>query len=333
MLNLISILSRWFPVAVCLCFASSFALAQNTPSGSDLPNPVSGTLVPGYVLAKRVTGTVRVLDEATQQLRQIKEGDRLKQGETVITAPDKSSSVVLVFSSGATVQLRPNTQLSIERFLQELWTGDYKPGSADKEPSTSQVKLDMARGEIVGKIIKLNKERGSSFSIRTPVGVAGVRGTTVGVQYVPDPQGQNQQILTVSVLEGVMSFGVTQSGAAGGEVLIPGNAQVLLRAFVPPGQPPQLPVASSIAPAPLSPGSVGFLQGGLQQIMQVIDTLSVRPPAPVPTSSSQTEGTGTGSSQAESTSDTVSDSTTAVAAPPAVASPARITGGDGQTRS
>lgn len=337
MQKLISILNRWTLVAAFLCLTGTLALAQVPPAGSDLPNPSSGTLVPGYILAKRVTGTVKVMDDATQQLRQVKEGDRLKQGETVITAPDKQSSVVLVFSSGATVQLGADTQLGIERFLQELWSGNYNIGEAEKEPSTSQVKLEMARGEIVGKIIKLDKDRGSSFTIRTPIGVAGVRGTTVAGRYRANENDPTQIVAVIAVLEGVMSFAPTLAPGAGegGEVLIPGNNELVVNVVSSPGRPPQIATPpSQLVPAPLSPASTVLLQSGVQQILQTTENLVVPPPPPtVPTPESQTESQGqnqqgqNGSGEAAAFSPAVSET-----APPAVPSLPRITGGDGQPR-
>lgn len=340
MQNLISIIYRGAWVAACLCLFSTLSLAQVPASGSDLPKPSSGTLVPGYIIAKRVTGTVQVLDEATQQLRPLKEGDRLKQGETVITAPDKQSGAILVFSSGATVQLGKNTQLGIERFLQELWKGTYTVSDAEKEPSTSQVKLDMARGEIVGKIIKLDKEHGSSFSIRTPIGVAGVRGTTVAASYVSSDENPAQIVALISVLEGTMAF--TPISARGGgelrEVSIQGNTEIALQVFAPAGSPPQIMTPpSQMIPAPLSPASLLTLQAVLQQILQAQEALQFAPPPP-PVQPSQGADTQQQSQATEQESQQTTSSGGSLqevggSAPPAVASPPRITGGDGQARS
>jgi len=59
--------------------------------------------------------------------------------------------------------------LDIEEFTQQPFKDDFSPADATAEPSTSTTKLKLARGELVGKVAKLKKEQGSTFTVGTPV--------------------------------------------------------------------------------------------------------------------------------------------------------------------
>ncbi len=95
------------------------------------------------------------------------------EGYTVTTGVQ--SSVVLVFSNGATVRLMPNTRLALDKFRQDPLGGDVDAGTLTAEPSASETALHVAYGELVGDVHKLNPS--TTYSIATPVGSAGIRGT------------------------------------------------------------------------------------------------------------------------------------------------------------
>src|SRR5690348_14017426 len=89
-------------------FAAMGALRAQTPAGG-APAPAAtapaGSMEQGQIVAKKVTGKVSVLlNGATTDLH---DDDHVSQNSTVVTGND--SSVILVFSNGATTQLGADT--------------------------------------------------------------------------------------------------------------------------------------------------------------------------------------------------------------------------------
>src|SRR5581483_5937304 len=102
-------LSVWLAL---FAFVASPLLRAQTPAA-----PASDALpsAPGQITAAKVTGDVTATLNGTS--RALHSGDSVAQSETVNTA--LNSSVVLVFSNGATTQLGPDTTLVVEQFLQD----------------------------------------------------------------------------------------------------------------------------------------------------------------------------------------------------------------------
>ena len=129
----------------------------------------------GTIKAFRVSGDVQLLDESTGASSPLEEGQTFSQGYTVTTAVD--SSVVLLFSNGSSIILNADTILSVAKFLQEPYDpglGDYS--ELDADPSQSDTLLKMDYGDIIGNVKRLRSL--SLYLIETPVGIAGIRGTT-----------------------------------------------------------------------------------------------------------------------------------------------------------
>ena len=137
---------------------------------------------PGRIVLARVTGDVSVTNKATQVAARAANAQEIAQG-SIVTTP-KGGSVVLVFSNGATINLKEDSVLDIEQFLQDPFGDPFNPATATDEPSVSNTKLNLTRGELVGNVKHLKKDKGSSFSVQTPVGAAGIRGTTFRIVYV-----------------------------------------------------------------------------------------------------------------------------------------------------
>jgi hypothetical protein len=130
------------------------------------------------------------------------------QDQIVNTGPN--SSVVLVFSNGATVNLGAESQLHIEEFLQDPFTKVVKISELTEEPTSSSTKLKLIRGELLSNVKTLHREKGSEFSVSTPVGAAGIRGTTFQIFY--RPQG-NRASFGLTMVEGLIRLallGVTR---------------------------------------------------------------------------------------------------------------------------
>ncbi len=127
----------------------------------------------GQIKAVHVIGDVTVAADDSEDETALCNGDLLFEGCLVRTGAQ--SSVVLVFSNGASVRLMPNTQVAVDMFRQDPLGGDIDAGSLVAEPSASETALHIAYGELVGDVHKLNTS--TSYSISTAVGSAGIRGT------------------------------------------------------------------------------------------------------------------------------------------------------------
>jgi len=160
-----------------------------------------------------VRGTVTAQDNASKATRPLSEGDKITQGVTVITGKSRDSSVVLVFSNGAKVNLAADSILNIEEYLTESSKEQIDVATLVAEPNSSSTKLHLAQGELVGNVVKLNKDRGSQFIVQTPVGAAGIRGTTFRVVFRPDPANPGHYTFSVSKPEG--NVDVTTQNATG----------------------------------------------------------------------------------------------------------------------
>lgn len=142
---------------------------------------------PAIVVAIQVRGTVEVRRGAEGATEVVKEGGQLRAADVVTTA--KSSSVVLVLENGSVVSLRENSQLKITTALQSAAasTAPAAKGAEAPEAGASQTSFDLAFGEMLARVRKLNPS--STFEVQTPVSVAAVRGTVFEVAYRPELSG------------------------------------------------------------------------------------------------------------------------------------------------
>src|SRR4051812_30290390 len=99
----------WLTLFAFFALVSARAQTPAAPAADPLPSQ------PGQISAAKVTGSVQV--KVADKTRDLHNGDNVEQSATVITA--LNSSVVLVFSNGATTQLGAETTLTIEQFLQD----------------------------------------------------------------------------------------------------------------------------------------------------------------------------------------------------------------------
>ena len=176
--------------------------------------------VAGRIVAAKVKGTVTATNTVDNTKRELHDSDAITEKYVVTTA--QNSSVILVFSNGSTINLAPDSTLSIEQFLQDPFSTSYSMATATSEPSTSTTKLTLSRGELVGNVKHLNNAAGSTFTVNTPVGAAGIRGTTFRIVFRPDSSGK--AFFTLSTAEGeVILTGTTAQQlpvATGKEVVV-----------------------------------------------------------------------------------------------------------------
>ena len=236
--------------------------------------PLHAQTAAGQVVAKRVLGEVR--DTRGADTVQLAEGDAVMPADVVTTGDN--SSVVLVFSTGATVQLGARSQLSIETFLQDPFAdAELQVGRLKREPTVSQTRLSLTRGELTANVKKLNT--GSSYEVVTTSGVAGVRGTTFRVAFQPAPTDLADSVLSVGTAEGL----VMVAAATGASLPAPANQQVELRLQRRPGVagPPRLTTTALPAAARVR------IEQQAQAAITVAATVTfVKLPAAAPASSS-----------------------------------------------
>ncbi len=158
----------------------AFAQAVATPAAA-------GEARLGQIRATRVVGRVMAEDIATKAIQPLTNNQVIQQGTIVRTEPD--SSVVLIFSNGASISLAHTSELNIETFTQNSFEGNFEPATATDEPSVSVTSIKLNRGELVGNVKKLRTTSGSKFTVGTPVGAAGIRGTTFRIVYRPTGNG------------------------------------------------------------------------------------------------------------------------------------------------
>ena len=118
--------------------------------------------------------------------------------------------MVLAFSNGATTHLGAETELIVEEFLQDPFANAVALRDVTEEPSQSRTRLRLNRGELTGKVAKLKHDKGSTFVVETPVGAAGIRGTTFRIVFTPN--GTGQAFFQLSTVEGNVGFAALGSG-------------------------------------------------------------------------------------------------------------------------
>lgn len=175
-----------------LVYAASFFICSQLHSAA---NPQA---VPGVIRIMRLVGTATITEDSTGKTVDLRPGDVLAEHYTIQTGP--YSSVVLLFSNGSTLLIKADTELSISEFIQDPFQASTEYMSQlEAEPSSSQTTLKLNYGTLVGKIKPLNTEEGSSYDVATPIGIAGIRGTSFALSVSKD-QG------TLQVAEGEMFF-------------------------------------------------------------------------------------------------------------------------------
>jgi FecR-like protein len=184
------------------------------------PAPSAPARVKGQIQAARVLGHVEAISKVDGVTRVLHDGDKVSEQTTIRTLP--GASIILVFSNGATVNVGADSSLDIDQFDQDPFAADVKVSELTQEPSTSTTKLNLTRGELVGKVVHLNVDRGSEFTVQTPVGAAGIRGTTFRIIFRPDPK-TGKAFFEVTTADGRVLF----TGITTGPVSIPSGKQVV----------------------------------------------------------------------------------------------------------
>jgi Uncharacterized protein conserved in bacteria len=155
---------------------------------------------PGQIYVAKLTGQVTAIDLGTRQSRPLAEKESVTQNTQIVTGA--GSSVILVFSNGASLNIGSDSSMDIEEFLQDPFQTGVAVATLEQEPTSSTTRVRLNRGELVGNVKKLNAQAGSSFTVQTPVGAAGIRGTTFRIVFRADESGR--VFFTLTTAEGVV---------------------------------------------------------------------------------------------------------------------------------
>ncbi|MDR0901913.1 MAG: FecR family protein [Opitutaceae bacterium] len=176
-----------FPARVARLFLfaalSLVSVAAQTPAKPAEPaKPVAKANAAGTILVVRVTGEAYATLPGDTLRMPLKKGSLVLVGQTIVTG--KNASVMLVLSNGATVTVAGDSVMAVEEFTQRPFAEAFRVTRISSEPSNSTTRLNLVKGEIISDVKKLNKGAGSSFHIKTPVGVAGIRGTAFRLAFL-----------------------------------------------------------------------------------------------------------------------------------------------------
>jgi hypothetical protein len=226
----------------------------------------------GNIRVLKVEGGKVEFVDASGSVSNLKEEMFVRQGAKITTG--KNESVDLVFENGSVLQIKPETDFYIDQFTQAPFVADHLDyRTLPQEPSSSRIKLSVAEGTIVVDVAKLKKE--SRYEVFTPLGAAGIRGTSF---YVTSKRGSEGVPVSIGVAEGQVQF-TTNTGDA--QSVSTGQAFDLN----------MLPSGIAFTPNPV--GFANLLAATLQLTAQLRQTIVGSPfigaPVPIPASQSPLE--------------------------------------------
>ncbi|PAZ00351.1 MAG: hypothetical protein CAK90_05575 [Spartobacteria bacterium AMD-G4] len=162
----------------------------------------------GAIIITEVQGKVLIIKPGETEGKNASKAQALQQGERVMT--DKDSTISLAFENGSVIQVEPETSFIVEEFLQAPWDVSEAALSEMKtEPSNSKLSTFLEYGDVTSGVKKLKP--GSSLTVATPFGTAGILGTDFKVSLQRDAKGGSKG-LSVAVASGEVAV-ATKGGA------------------------------------------------------------------------------------------------------------------------
>jgi len=185
---------------------TSFIFALFLFGCSDTPDPkpeakesapsADSSLSKGAALVLTFKGKVSVVSPSGVNGTAATENQFLSPGDSLVTGED--SDALLLLTNGTTLSVGANTTFELKAFYQDDFdAGKDKVESLKEEASPSTVLIDLKVGDLVVDVKKLRKK--SNFDISTPLGVAGIRGTSFRLIALAEAT-------TLSVLTGRVDF-------------------------------------------------------------------------------------------------------------------------------
>lgn len=307
--------SFWLSWMLLLCSGAFIASAQQ-------PNTAPANR--GVIKVAKIVGEVTVTDFATTLKTNVALNSLVAEGQSIETGPN--SSVVLVLSNGAIVNVKSDSRLEVTQFLQNPFGAPFRVRDALNEPSTSVTKLFLRKGEIISQVKKLNRESGSSFTVETPVGAAGIRGTAFSLSYLPSADTGR---FVLAMAEGLIRF--LPTGGRSVDVAAGNQLQFSAQIDAQTGEVRSIP--NNLAPTAIPGAGLATLQQALGETLGA--AVSVEFPTSVdvngqPIVGNVSTGATAPTATAEASPASAPSPTTALAAPPATPPAQRTTPGDGE---
>jgi hypothetical protein len=181
----------------------------------------------------------------------VKNGDSVSAGMKLRTGSD--GSCMVTWGGGHGMKVTPLTTITVDQLER----------NGDKETSS----FNLGGGKVLAKAGKMTG--GSSFHVKTPTAVAGVRGTEFAV-------GLENNVSSVQVVDGQVEVGA------------PGVEPVIID----PGYMVTMPEGTTIVPPPepIPPVQLQELQQGMQEVTTSSDASTQEPPKETPkTETAETE--------------------------------------------
>ena len=124
-------------------------------------------------------------EEFKVTLDQSSVGKKIKEKTIVVTGKDGKAQ--LLFSNGALITIKPGSRFYLRKYDQKIVSSEDvpEPSKIEEEPSNSTLLAHLDFGELIVKAPKLKK--GSTMTLTSPLGTAGVRGTMFQMMAVRNP--------------------------------------------------------------------------------------------------------------------------------------------------
>lgn len=150
----------------------------------------------GAALVLTLKGEVSVVNSTSANGSAATVNQFLSPGDSLVTG--QASDALLLLTNGTTLSVGANTTFELKAFYQDDFNaGKDKVASLEEETSLSTVLVDLQVGDLVVDVRKLKKK--SSFEISSPLGVAGIRGTSFGLSV-------SSNMTKLLVLTGLVDF-------------------------------------------------------------------------------------------------------------------------------
>ena len=170
-----------------------------------LPVLSSAALQTGKFQVGKITGTADLIDGKSQR-KPLESGAIFQEGARIETGVDSTAELFL--SNGSSLVLTPSTLIEVRTFRQVPSPDITVPyRQIEKDPSPSVTEVMVSRGKVISEVRKLNAL--STFSIKTPAGLARVRSAVFSVEYRLGQDGIGK--IAVSCVRGVVETTVYSS--------------------------------------------------------------------------------------------------------------------------
>ncbi|MDW8324069.1 MAG: FecR domain-containing protein [Burkholderiales bacterium] len=186
---------------------------------------------PAPAVVTHVAGNVRVRS-ADGTFRPLAEGDRLSGGETVVTGPRSFASIRL--ADGSTINQPPSSRLAFERL------------AAYGDTGMVATTLDLQEGRLEARAAPQLAPAGG-MQVKTPVAVAGLRGTEFRLNLGEDGKTLRGEVLTGAVAVAAQRREVVLN-AGQGTLTQAGSPPQPARALLPPPDAQGLPTRIETLP-------------------------------------------------------------------------------------